>query len=184
MFESQPYGFKSQPEFHGFRITHSTPRLPISGDLSPACESPLLPLGSRQPWPCLTWGWGPQLPTSVLPARSPRLSFQLALSSSHICFVTYSPAISCLHILVTNLEHPSFTLILPLLLLIPKALPLCTGPKLNPRDRVLGEVEKNSFTRQRGTHGLLPWNPCAPTLGRIDFTTVPPGKPTELLTYL
>ena len=114
----------------------------MSGDINPTCESPLLPLRSASP--------EAEDPSSARPPSQP------ALSSSHICLVTYCPSISCLHSLVTNLEHPSFMPILPLFLLIPRALPLGTGAKLDRRDRVLGEVEKNSFTRQRGTHGLLP----------------------------
>ena len=46
---------------------------------------------------------------------------------------------------------------------------LYTGVELNLRDRVLGEVEKDSFIALpgKGGHvGLMPWKPCVPTCRR------------------
>ena len=48
-----------------------------------------------------------------------------------------------------------------------KSRPLCTGAKSNLRDRVLGEVEKNSFIALPGKGGhsrLLPWKTMCPRL--------------------
>ena len=47
-----------------------------------------------------------------------------------------------------------------------KTQPLCTGAQSNLGDRVLGEVEKNSFiafTGKGGQSGLLPQKLCVPT---------------------
>ena len=49
---------------------------------------------------------------------------------------------------------------------MPKTRPLCTGAQLNLGDKVLGEVEKNSFTALpgKGRHsGLMPQKLCVPT---------------------
>ena len=46
--------------------------------------------------------------------------------------------------------------------------PLCTGAKLNLGDRVLGDVEKNSFIVLPGKGGhsrLMPSKLCVPTQG-------------------
>ena len=49
---------------------------------------------------------------------------------------------------------------------MPKTWPLFTGAKSNLRDRVLGEVEKNSFFAlpgKGGYSGLMPLKNCVPT---------------------
>ena len=49
-----------------------------------------------------------------------------------------------------------------------KTWPLCTGAESNPRDRVLGEVEKNSFIAlpgKRGCSGLMPSKTVCPNPG-------------------
>ena len=51
---------------------------------------------------------------------------------------------------------------------MPKAWPLCTGAELNLGDRVLGEVEENSFIAlpgRAGHSGLLPSKTMCPNLG-------------------
>ena len=51
---------------------------------------------------------------------------------------------------------------------MPKTQPLCTGARSNHRDRVLGEVEKNSFIvllGKRGYSGLVPQKLCVPPPG-------------------
>ena len=53
---------------------------------------------------------------------------------------------------------------------MPKTWPLCTGAKSNLRNRVLGEVEKNSFIALPGKGGhsrLLPLKTVCPNLGGI-----------------
>ena len=53
-----------------------------------------------------------------------------------------------------------------LVLMMPKSQPLCLGVELNLRDRVLGEVEKNSFIALPGRGGhswLIPSKWCVPT---------------------
>ena len=55
-------------------------------------------------------------------------------------------------------------------LLMPKTQPLCTGAESNLRDRVLGEVEKNSFIALPGKEGdsrLLASKTVCPDLGRF-----------------
>ena len=52
-----------------------------------------------------------------------------------------------------------------MVLMMPKTQPLCTGAELNIEDRVLGEVEKNSFIVLPGKGGhsrLLPQKLCVP----------------------
>lgn len=52
-----------------------------------------------------------------------------------------------------------------------KTQPLCTGPKSNLEDRVLGEVGKNSFIvlpGKGGHSGLLPWKTVCPNPGGFD----------------
>ena len=54
---------------------------------------------------------------------------------------------------------------------MPKTWPLCTGAKLNLGDRVLGEVEKNSFIAlpDKGGHsGLMLLKTMCPNLGGFD----------------
>ena len=54
--------------------------------------------------------------------------------------------------------------------MMPKSRPLCTGAETNLRDRVLGEVEKNSFTAlpDKGGHsGLMPLKDCVSQPGRM-----------------
>ena len=51
---------------------------------------------------------------------------------------------------------------------MPKAWPLCTSAQLNLGDRVLGEVEKNSFIAlpgKGGNSGLMPLKTVCPNLG-------------------
>ena len=53
---------------------------------------------------------------------------------------------------------------------MPKARPLCTSAKSNLRDRVLGEVEKNSFIALPGKGGhsrLVPLKIMCPNLGKF-----------------
>ena len=53
---------------------------------------------------------------------------------------------------------------------MPKTQPLCTGAELNLGDRVLGEVEKNSFIvlpGKGGNSGLMPSKLCVPTQGDL-----------------
>ena len=53
---------------------------------------------------------------------------------------------------------------------MPKTQPLCTGAESNLRDRVLGEVEKNSFIAlpgKEGDSGLLASKTVCPNLGRF-----------------
>ena len=48
--------------------------------------------------------------------------------------------------------------------------PLCTGAELNLGDKVLGEIEKNSFVALPGKRGhsrLLPSKLCVPTQGNL-----------------
>ena len=55
-----------------------------------------------------------------------------------------------------------------LLIMMLKTWPLCTSAELNLRDRVLGEVEKNSFIAlpgKGGHRGLLPWKTVSQTVG-------------------
>ena len=54
--------------------------------------------------------------------------------------------------------------------LMPKTWPLCTSAELNLRDRVLGEVEKNSFIAllgKGGHRGRMPLKNCVSQPGRI-----------------
>ena len=59
---------------------------------------------------------------------------------------------------------------LPILMLMPKARLLCTGAESNLGDRVLGEVEKNSFIALPGKGGhsrLVPLKIMCPNLGKF-----------------
>lgn len=73
------------------------------------------------------------------------------------CGLCEVPGLDCL----TCLGFPCLVLILML-----EAQPLCTRAKRNLRDRVLGDVEKNSFIPLSGKGGhssLMPSSLCAPT---------------------
>ena len=63
-------------------------------------------------------------------------------------------------------------------------LPLCTSTKSNLGDRVLAEVEKNSFIAlpgKGGHRGLVPLKTVCPTLGRFGEGFYSNGSRVELL---
>ena len=65
--------------------------------------------------------------------------------------------------------------------------PLCTGAKSNLRDRVLGEVEKNSFIAlpgKGGHNGLLPLKTMCPNPGEFGEEFYGNGSRAGLLTRL
>ena len=68
--------------------------------------------------------------------------------------------------------------------MMPKTRPLCTSVKLNLRDRVLGEIEKNSFIvlPVKGRHsGLMPLKTVCPNLGGFGQEFYSNGSRAELL---
>ena len=72
-------------------------------------------------------------------------------------------------------------------LLMRKTRPLCTSAKSNLGDRVLGEVEKNSFIALPGKGGhsrLLPQNTVCPNLGGLDEEFYSSGSRVGLLIRL
>ena len=70
---------------------------------------------------------------------------------------------------------------------MPKARPLCTSAKSSHRDRVLGEVEKNSFIALPGKGGhseLLPWKTVCHNPGGFDEEFYGNSSRVGLLTRL
>ena len=70
------------------------------------------------------------------------------------------------------------------LLLMPKARPVCTSAESNLRDRVLGEVEKNSFFAlpgKGGHSGLLPLKTMCPNPGGFNEECYSNSTRMELL---
>ena len=68
-----------------------------------------------------------------------------------------------------------------------KTWPLCTGTESNLRDRVLGEVEKNSFITlpgKGGHSGLLPSKTMCPNSGGFDEEFYSNGSRVGLLIRL
>ena len=65
-----------------------------------------------------------------------------------------------------------------------KTWPLCTGAESNLGDRVLGEVEKNSFIAlpgKEGHSGLMPLKSVCPNLGGFGEEFYSNGSRAELL---
>ena len=82
----------------------------------------------------------------------------------------------------SNTTTSTFSVVLTL-----KARPLCTGAKSNLRDRVLSEVEKNSFIAlpgKWGHSGLLPQKTMCPNLGGFDKEFYSNGSRVGLLIRL
>ena len=71
-----------------------------------------------------------------------------------------------------------------LVVLMLKTQPLCTGAKSNPRDRILGEVEKNSFIVLPGKGGhsrLMPLKTVCPNPGGFGVEFYRSSSRVELL---
>ena len=65
-----------------------------------------------------------------------------------------------------------------------KTRPLCMGTKSNLRDRILGEVEKNSIIAlpgKGGHSGLVPWKTVCPNPGGFGEEFYSSGWRMELL---
>ena len=72
-------------------------------------------------------------------------------------------------------------------LLLPKSQPLCTGAESNLGDRVLDEVEKNSFIAlpgKGGHRGLVPLKNCVPNPGGFGEEFYSSGSRAGLLIRL
>ena len=84
-------------------------------------------------------------------------------------------------------DDPGRGILLPGVVLTPKAQVLCTGARTNLRDRVLGEVEEDNFIALPGKGGysrLLPQKTMCPKPGGFDEKFYSNSSGGRLLTRL